>query len=65
MELVAKYRRYADQCRELAGKMRSLEFEQALEAMAREWEDKRNSAIRANRAPQRRRSFERSVKVIA
>jgi hypothetical protein len=39
MELVAKYRRYADQCRELAGKMRSLEFEQALEAMAREWEN--------------------------
>jgi hypothetical protein len=38
MELVAKYRMYAEQCRELAGKMHSLEFKRALEAMAREWE---------------------------
>lgn len=38
MELVAKYRLYAEQCRELAAKMRSLEFKKALETMAREWE---------------------------
>lgn len=38
MELVAKYRLYTEQCRELAGKMLSLEFKRALETMAREWE---------------------------
>lgn len=38
MQLVAKYRLYAEQCRELAAKMRRLEFKQALETMAREWE---------------------------
>jgi hypothetical protein len=38
MELVAKYRVYADRCRELAGKMRSLEFKRTLEAMARDWD---------------------------
>ena len=37
MELVAKYRRHAEHCRALAAQMRSLEFEQTLEAMAREW----------------------------
>jgi hypothetical protein len=39
MELVAKYRRYAEQCRELAREMPGPEFEQALETMAREWEN--------------------------
>jgi hypothetical protein len=38
MELVAKYRLYADRCRVLAGKMRSLQFKRTLDAMAREWE---------------------------
>ena len=38
MELIAKYRLYAEQCRALAAQMRSLEFKQALGAMAREWE---------------------------
>jgi hypothetical protein len=38
MELIAKYRLYAEQCRALAAQMRSLEFKQALDAMAREWE---------------------------
>jgi hypothetical protein len=37
MELIAKYRLYAEQCRALAAQMRSLEFKQALDAMAREW----------------------------
>ena len=37
MEHVAKYRLYAEQCRELAAKMRSLEFKQVLETMASEW----------------------------
>ncbi len=38
MQLVAKYRLYAEQCRELAAKMGSLEFKRALETMASEWE---------------------------
>ena len=38
MQLVAKYRQHADQCRELAAKLRSLEFQRVLETMAREWE---------------------------
>jgi hypothetical protein len=38
MELVAKYRLNAEQCRALAAQTRSLEDKQALEAMAREWE---------------------------
>ena len=38
MELIAKYRLYAEQCHALAAQMRSLEFKQALDAMAREWE---------------------------
>ena len=37
MELIAKYRLYAEQCRALAAQMRSLEFK-LLDAMAREWE---------------------------
>jgi hypothetical protein len=38
MQLVAKYRQYAEQCRELAAKMHSPEFKPVLETMAREWE---------------------------
>ncbi len=38
MQLVAKYRLYAEQCRELAAKMGSLEFKRALETMVSEWE---------------------------
>ena len=38
MQLVAKYRQHADQCRELAAKMHIPEFKRVLETMAREWE---------------------------
>jgi hypothetical protein len=38
MQLAGKYRQHAEQCRELAAKMHSLEFKQVLETMAREWE---------------------------
>ena len=38
MELVAKYRLHAEQCRALAAQTRIPEDKHALEAMAREWE---------------------------
>ena len=38
MGLVAKYRRHAERCRALAAQTRTLEFEQTLDAIAREWE---------------------------
>jgi hypothetical protein len=38
MELVAKYRPHAEQCRALAAQTRSPEFKQTVEAMAREWQ---------------------------
>jgi hypothetical protein len=38
MDLVAKYRLRAEQCRALAARTRIPEHKHALEAMAREWE---------------------------
>ncbi len=38
MQLVAKYRLYAEQCRELAAKMHSPELKQLLATMAGDWE---------------------------
>ena len=38
MELEAKYRLHAEQCRALAAQTRSPEFKQTLEPISREWE---------------------------
>ena len=51
MQLVAKYRQHADQCRELAAKIHSPEFKRVLETMAREWEtvaNEREAQLRAS-----------------
>ena len=42
MKLVAEYRMYAEGCRKLAAQMREPEDIQALETMARAWENAAN-----------------------